>query len=113
MPSVRLIVSLVPLALLFAVPATMAREFERLTDADQQRLDALTTMFARHGYPAPDALVRARVLYFTQIGHYTLGITEDDAVRFSRLRAYCAAFCGQEPTDAEVERFRSVAVRNH
>lgn len=73
--------------------------------ADQQRLDALTAMFSRHGFAPAEALVRARVLYFTQIGHYTLDIREDMALRVSRTRAYVLAFCGEESTAAELARF--------
>lgn len=79
-----------------------------VVSADQQRLDALTRMFTRHGYPAEEALVRARVLYFTQVGQYTLDIREDMSVRFSRARDFVRTFSGQNPTDAEVERFKSV-----
>lgn len=83
-----------------------------VTSADQQRLDALTGMFTRHGYPAEEALVRARVLYFTQVGQYTLDIREDMDVRFSRTRIFVQSFCGQEPTDAEIARFRTHAIGN-
>lgn len=78
--------------------------------ADQQRLDALTGMFQRHGFSEEDALVRARVLYFTQIGQYTLDIREDMALRFSRTRAYLHAFCGQEPTEKELARFEAAVL---
>lgn len=74
--------------------------------ADQQRLDALTRMFVRHGYEDGEALVRARVLYFTQIGHYTLDIREDTALRLSRTRDYLRAFSGVEPAEGELTRFR-------
>lgn len=80
-----------------------------VTSADQQRLDALTGMFTRHGFPAEEALVRARVLYFTQVGQYTLDIREDMTVRFSRTRAYVQSFCGQVPSDVEIDRFRTLA----
>lgn len=79
-----------------------------VSGADQQRLDALAGMFARHGFAETDALVRARVLYFTQIGQYTLDIREDMALRFSRTRAYLRAFCGQEPTEKELAKFEAV-----
>lgn len=81
-----------------------------VTSADQQRLDALTGMFTRHGYPAEEALVRARVLYFTQVGQYTLDIREDMSVRFSRTRVFVQSFCGHVPSDAEVERFKLLAI---
>ncbi|RWC49814.1 MAG: TetR/AcrR family transcriptional regulator [Mesorhizobium sp.] len=76
--------------------------------ADQQRLDALTAMFRRYGFAEDDALVRARVLYFTQIGQYTLDIREDMPVRLSRTRAYLRSFSGQEPTEKELLRFEAL-----
>lgn len=81
-----------------------------VTSADQQRLDALTGMFTRHDYPPEEALVRARVLYFTQVGQYTLDIREDMSVRFSRTRVFVQSFCGKVPSDAEVERFKMLAI---
>lgn len=80
-----------------------------VASADQQRLDALTRMFQRHGFVEEDALVRARVLYFTQIGQYTLDIREDLSLRMTRARAFVRAFGGQEPTEAELERFGLLA----
>jgi AcrR family transcriptional regulator len=38
-----------------------------IASADRQRLAALTGMFSNHGFSDEDAVVRARVLYFTQI----------------------------------------------
>lgn len=80
-----------------------------VVSADQQRLAALTNMFLRHDYPEDEALVRARVLYFTQVGQYTLDIREDMALRFSRTRSYLRTFSGKDPSDAEVARFKTVA----
>ncbi|ENN83885.1 Transcriptional regulator (plasmid) [Rhizobium freirei PRF 81] len=81
-----------------------------VASADQQRLAALTGMFARHGFAEEDAIVRARVLYFTQIGQYTLDFREDMITRFSRTRPYVLAFCGQEPSEKELTRFKSVVM---
>ena len=81
-----------------------------VASADQQRLDALTGMFLRHGFPATDALERARVLYFTQIRQHTLDIREDMALRFSRTWAYLLAFCGREPSENELARFERIAL---
>lgn len=78
--------------------------------ADQQRLDALTGMFRRHGFAEVDALVRARVLYFTQIGQYTLDLREDLALRLSRTRAYLQAFGAAEPTAKELARFEGLVI---
>lgn len=76
--------------------------------ADRQRLEALDAMFQRHGFAPDEALVRARVLYFTQIGQFTLDIREDMALRFSRTVAYVRAFCGQDPTPEALSRFEAV-----
>jgi len=78
--------------------------------ADQQRLAALTGMFSRHGFSEGDAIVRARVLYFTQIGQYTLDFREDMKLRFSRTRPYVLAFCGQEPSEKELSRFEAIVM---
>ena len=81
-----------------------------VTSADQQRLEALTGMFTRHGYTPEEALVRARVLYFTQIGQYTLDLREDLALRLSRTRAYLQAFGAAEPTAKELARFEGLVI---
>jgi AcrR family transcriptional regulator len=55
--------------------------------ADDDRIEVLRQIFLEMGYSGADALVRARVTYFHQVGYYTLGIHESDAVR-QRLRPY-------------------------
>jgi len=77
--------------------------------ADDQRVDALSKMFRRYGYDEEDAFIRARILYFTQIGHYTLEVQEEPAVRLSHLRAYLHGFAGVEPRLEEVEAFEKYA----
>lgn len=73
--------------------------------ADHERLDAIRTMFSRHGYAQDDAFVRARVLYFMQIAYYSLEITEPTASRLSLVPAYLRSFTGKEPLAGEVEAF--------
>ncbi len=84
-----------------------------VVQADDQRVDALQKMFIRHGYPAKEALVRARVLYFTQIGHYALDVPESMKVRFTHVESYVLAFSGQHLTEDEMEAFRRFARRFH
>lgn len=79
--------------------------------ADSQRLDAVAAMFRRHGYDDEDALIRARVLYFTQIGHYTLEVDEDLETRHFHVTAYLRSFSGQEPTDEDIEISRRFTFR--
>lgn len=55
--------------------------------ADEARISVLQRIFVELGYVEPDALVRARIAYFHQVGYYTLGIAESAATR-RRLRPY-------------------------
>ena len=79
--------------------------------ADTKRLEAVARMFMRYDYPEEEALIRARVLYFTQIGHYTLEVRENPEVRMSHLRSYLLTFTGHEPDPADTESFRRLADR--
>lgn len=81
-----------------------------VASADQQRLDALSGMFRHHDFSEDEALVRARVLYFTQIGQYTLDIRENLLVRLARTRAFLYTYSGQEPTDKELARFKAIVL---
>ncbi|WP_311032123.1 TetR/AcrR family transcriptional regulator [Mesorhizobium koreense] len=76
-----------------------------IDDADNERLEAIHQMFLRQGYHEPDAFVRARVLYFMQIGYYSLEIMEPMKNRLSLVPAYLRSFTGREPLEGEVEAF--------
>ncbi len=73
--------------------------------ADGQRVEAIKSMFLRHDYSAEQALIRARVLYFTQIGHYTLEVSETLAGRLAHLQTYLTVFTGRELNPAEIADF--------
>ncbi|VDC27539.1 TetR/AcrR family transcriptional regulator [Pseudogemmobacter humi] len=80
--------------------ARRAPEVRRVVlEADQLRVDALRRMFLRHGYAEREALIRARVLYYTQIGHHTLEEIEAPEVRFSHGPAYLHIFTGLVPDE--------------
>ncbi len=81
----------------------------RVADADHVRLDALTEMFARHGFAPPEALVRARLLYHSQVGYYALGTTEPLSDRMISLPYYLEAMAGARPTATELATFTKVA----
>ncbi len=74
--------------------------------ADDERMAAIRDMFLRHGYDAEDALVRARVLYYMQIGYYSLDLNEPMDSRLSHVAAYLRSFTGREPTQDDVADFR-------
>ena len=75
--------------------------------SDSARTDALARMFMRYGYDPAEADIRARVLYYQQIGYYALELHETLEERLSRVRLYLYAFTGEHPSDDEVEEFRA------
>lgn len=64
---------------------------------DNMRIDLLREIFEGWGYRGDDALVRARVAYFHQIGYYALRITESRAERLRLTDAYFRALKGTPP----------------
>ena len=80
--------------------------------SDDERVDAITRLFETHGFRQPEAFIRARIVYFMQIGYYTTEIVEPLEKRLSYLDAYVYSFTGQRPKEADLERFRQTARRN-
>lgn len=80
----------------------------RVETADSQRLNALARMFARHGFDDPEATVRARLLYHSQVGYYAVGTDEPLAMRLAYLPYYLRAMTGTDPTTGEVDAFKAV-----
>ncbi len=81
----------------------------RLDAADEARMTAIRDLFQRHGYAPIEALVRARIIYFMQIGYYALVENEPFETRFSLLKPYLVSFTGQEPDPAEMAEFLELA----
>ena len=75
--------------------------------ADDARIEALKQMYSRHGYATDDAFVRARVLYFMQIGYYSLELREPMETRMAYVEAYLRSFTGQEPKAGDLVRFHA------
>lgn len=98
-------VSLFDARLDFAVRewARRSGEIEQaVRSADDARLQAITSMFERHGFERRDAFVRARVLYFSQIGYYALDLGESMQTRLSYAGDYVAAYTGSAPDEVAV-----------
>lgn len=93
--------------------ARRSNDVRRMIDqADDERLGAIRDMYRRHGYEDEDAFIRARVLYYMQIGYYVLDLKEPVEARVSHLAAYLRSFTGLEPTEADVAHFmRFIAAR--
>jgi AcrR family transcriptional regulator len=81
----------------------------RLDAADEARVTAIRDLFLRHGYAPTDAFVRARIIYFMQIGYYALVENEPFEMRFSLLKPYLVSFTGQEPDPGEIAEFLELA----
>ena len=84
------------------------REWASLSEAvknaveveDQSRIETIKDFFIDQGYEPTDAFIRARVIYFTQVSYYALGVNEPMAQRLSYLKVYYRCFTGKE-LDAE------------
>ncbi|UCI25848.1 TetR/AcrR family transcriptional regulator [Mesorhizobium sp. B2-8-5] len=76
-----------------------------VNEEDDARVEAIRAMFSRHGYEATEAFVRARVLYFTQIGYYSLEIVEPVSNRLFLTPAYLLTHTGEAPREGEVDAF--------
>ncbi len=83
-----------------------------LDRADRVRTQALNSLFVRFGYDDEDALVRARVLYYMQIGYYALDLREPIETRLNLTPHYLKAFTGLAAREAEVQAFRAYAARH-
>ncbi len=80
-----------------------ARVRQVIERSDETRHQALTRMFERFGYPPEDADIRARVLYYQQIGYYALELSETLETRVSRVEGYLKCFTGVRPSQQEVD----------
>ena len=83
--------------------------------ADGERVAAIQKMFSEHGYEEQDAFIRARILYFMQVGYYALELGESVDTRMEYIGDYLRSFTGREPDTADVadyvERLRDRASR--
>lgn len=72
----------------------VSRAVHRVDDA---WIAILKTLFERLGYQGDDALVRARIVYFHQIGYYALAIRESMEERIRLNPIYYEALTGMKP----------------
>ena len=77
-----------------------------LEASDVQRIEALAQMFARYAYDATEALCRARVLYYMQIGYNDAELEEPTEVRLELVEQYLQVFTGQQADAGAVAEFR-------
>ncbi len=67
---------------------------EAVHQVDEERVAAFQALFKEAGYDEVEALVRARITYFHQIGYYTLRIQESGEQRRSLSRTYFRVLTG-------------------
>jgi AcrR family transcriptional regulator len=63
---------------------------------DERRIELLHAIFIGLGDPEPDALVRARITYFHQVGYYALRLHEDPKDRLKLFPVYLALLKGEQ-----------------
>lgn len=76
--------------------------------ADSKRITALSKMFTRYGFLPQQAFIRARILYFTQIGYFSLVGNETMEERQKYVGDYILGFTGHHATASELDRFSAL-----
>ncbi|MGZ2259126.1 TetR/AcrR family transcriptional regulator [Roseobacter sp. A03A-229] len=74
-----------------------------LQASEAERLEALRAMFARFGCPELEAVARARILYYMQIGYDDAQLGEPMEARNRLVPSYLIGFTGQTPLQSEVD----------
>lgn len=76
------------------------------TRSDNARLHALQKMFMRFDYEETDALVRARILYYMQLGYNDAELNEPMEDRLALIPHYILGFTGKKGDETVLEDFR-------
>lgn len=74
---------------------TSAAVLKSVRKVDQQRIAALQQIFHDMGYQDPEALLRARITYYHQVGYYALGVRESRKTRRKLLPYYAKVLTGR------------------
>lgn len=78
-----------------------------MTVADAARLDPIRAMFRRFGFDPDDADARARKVYLTPTGYFSMQLSDDMATRLLRVPGYVKAFTGTSPKENDLARFHA------
>jgi AcrR family transcriptional regulator len=68
--------------------------------ADRERMETLRAFFEALGYVGDEAVTRARVFYFHQIGYYAIGMRLSIGERRRTARIYVDILCGHDVMQA-------------
>jgi AcrR family transcriptional regulator len=77
--------------------------------SDTARLDAISAMFTRFGYVPGEAAIRARIVYYTQLGYETLDREGNRLDRVETGPHYLLCMTGIKPTEEEVAAITQLA----
>ncbi|MEM9047049.1 MAG: TetR/AcrR family transcriptional regulator [Pseudomonadota bacterium] len=78
---------------------------EAVARSDQTRLAAIAGLFGRYGYDMAEAVSRARILYYMQIGYYALDLSEPVETRLANVPGYLEGFTGKPADRRELAAF--------
>ncbi len=82
-------------------------------EADTTRVQAITDFFTRFDYPMPQAFIRARVIYFAQIGFYALDVKEPLSTRLSYTAAYFESFTGKHLDSEQADAYQKRILKKY
>lgn len=80
-----------------------------LKESDVQRIAAFIAMFERHGYNRQNAIARARVIYYMQLGYDDANLGERLEDRLAMVPEYLLIYTGQEAAPDEIATFIAYA----
>lgn len=75
---------------------TSAEAARAVRRVDKRRIELIQRIFEDFGYAGDEAFIRARVVYFHQVGYYTLGLLEDEEERRGLLPLYTKVLTGRD-----------------
>ncbi len=84
-----------------------------IDQTDAARVAAFAALFERFAYDPDEAEVRARVMYYMQVGYYALELSEPIEERKKRVGHYVLSFTGRAPQQAEVDALWAYTDRAH
>lgn len=68
--------------------------------SDRDRMATLQRFFDALGYSKDEAVIRARVFYYHQIGYYAIGVRETTALRKRNVQLYVDILCGHDAIES-------------
>ncbi len=77
----------------------------KLDAEDQERIQAIASLFLKFGFSQSQADVRAMTVIYTQIGYIAMNVQEPLEQRLERAPGYVELLSGKLPTQEETARF--------